>query len=792
MIRLEAGNLRCENIINPLGVEQHNPLLSWVLRSSLRGEEQIAYQVLVASDLDLLNADIGDYWDTGKVDSSVSSAIPYRGKPLHSMMKCYWKVRVWGRDQYPSPWSESAWWVMGVMTLREWVADWIGAITNREANFPAGRHYHLYHPPVCDDLWAKVDELAGASIQLRKEILVSPGLRQAIIYVSGLGAFELYLNGNRVSDHVLEPGWTDYEKRCYYLSYDVSEMLQAGENAVGVLLGNSMYNVIGGRYAKFRGSFGAPKMILQMALEYDDGRLEWLVSDASWKWSKSPITFNCIFGGEDYDARLEQDDWAQPGFDASQWQSARLVESPVGRLESEMIPPRRVKMEFAPINIVEPKPGVLVFDLGQNFSGRMRLEVSGSRGSSVRMLPGELLDEKGFVNQSAMISGMEGLTTEFNYTLRGKGKEIWSPSFSYSGFRYVQVEGAVLEPTPGHPLIHDLWGEFIHLDVEQVGTFECSNPVIGDIHRLIDRALLSNLQSVMTDCPHREKLGWLEQSYLVGASALYRYDLHSFFKKIVRDMRDAQLENGLVPDIAPEYVQFLDGFRDSPEWGAAYVLLPWLVYSFFGDRAILAEHFSSMLRYAYYLKSRSERHIITHGLGDWFDMGDGSFGESQLTSKGLTATAIYYQVVYTLHKIAEVLGMQFQSAELETWADGIWKAFNQRFLNPQTGVYDRGSQTAYAMALMNELVPQKLIDTASDHLLKNLSLNQFRITAGDIGHAYVLRALSKFGNDEAVYSSVNRTDEKGGYRYQLGLGATALAEAWDACPTASQNHCMLG
>ena len=792
MIRLEAVQLRCENRITPLGVGVQAPVLSWLLNSSRRGEQQIAYQILVASSLERLTKHDADYWNSGKVSSTETVNVRYQGKPLPSMVSCYWVVRVWGRDGRESKWSAPARWVMGVLTQREWFADWIGAISDKEANLPTGRNYHLHHVGSApDDPWAAVPDLAKASIMLRKEIFVSDGLNRATVFVCGLGAFEMLVNGSNISDHFLEPAWTDYNKRCPYLTYDMTKALHAGENAVGVILGNSMYNVVGGRYSKFVGSYGPPKMILQMCLEYDDGRLEWFISDSTWQWALSPITFNCIFGGEDYDSRMEQKNWSLPDFSEGNWQQVKQVSPPKGQLVSEIIAPRKVQKVIEPVNVTEPCPGVLVFDLGQNFAGRMRICVSGSAGQTVRMLPGELLDNEGFVTQKNMTHGREDWTTEYNYTLKGEGEETWAPRFSYTGFRYVQAEGASLEQQNGYSLIHELVGEAIYLDVSQAGTFDCSCQKVMEVYKLINEAVKSNLQSIATDCPHREKLGWLEQVYLMGPSLLYQYDLQNFLHKVIRDMQDAQQEDGLIPDIAPEYVVFENGFRDSPEWGAASVLLPWLLYIFYGDVGVLEKSFDSMLRYVNFLESQSSDYIVTHGLGDWYDFSPAPFGVSQLTSMGVTATAIFYEITDCLAKIAQVIGRDDQVEILREKAKRIREAFNRRFLSNDGGAYDRGSQTACAMPLVNHIVPQESITTVSEHLVKDVKDHQYQITAGDIGHVYVLRALSEMGADEVILNSIRR-EKKFGYLYQLAMGASTLTEAWNADTSQSQNHFMLG
>ena len=419
-----------------------------------------------------------------------------------------------------------------------------------------------------------------------------------------------------------------------YETFDVSLLLKTGPNALGVLIGNGFYNVAGGRYAKYTGSYGQPRVWMQLHLDYADGTSADIATDTTWKVHDGPLTFSCIYGGEDYDARLELAGWDRAGFDDTRWPRADGLEAPGGVLRAQSSPPVRVQRSFRPVKTTQPKPGVYVYDLGQNFSGWPKIAVSGSAGATVRLIPGELLDANGLVTQRS-----SGGPVYFSYVLKGSGVETWAPRFSYYGFRYVQVEGAApaAEAKGGVPVLQDLEGQFVHLDAPRAGRFECSNDLLNRIHTLIDVAIRSNLQHVLTDCPHREKLGWLEQTYLMGPSLLYDWDLRTMLPKMVRDMQEAQLVSGLVPDIAPEYVTFGGGFRDSPEWGSAGVLVPWLAWQWYGDRRLLEEAYPMMKGYVGYLGSQTKNGLLTYGLGDWYDIGPNAPGYSQLTPQGVTA-----------------------------------------------------------------------------------------------------------------------------------------------------------
>jgi alpha-L-rhamnosidase len=651
-----------------------------------------------------------------------------------------------------------------------------------KVNLTDGQRFLDNVQPAKGDL---VELKPSAGIQLRKVFTVEKEVKRAVAYICGLGFYELSLNGRKVGDHVLDPGWTNYRKRCLYTAYDVTAQLTRGKNALGVMLGNGMYNVVGGRYTKFRGSFGPPKLILHLFVEYADGTSASVVSDESWTWVPSPVVFTCIYGGEDYDARKEMPGWDTAGFNDTAFKPVLVVEGPGGMLSSQAAPPIKVMQEYKPVNVTQPKPGVFVYDFGQNCASMPRLAVKGPSGASVRLTPGELLQGNGLVSQ-----GSSGGPAYYTYTLKGEGIETWTPRFFYYGSRYLQVNTFGHEPDAA-PKIVELTSQFVHSSAKTVGSFSCANPLVNRIHELITAAIRSNFQSVLTDCPHREKLGWLECSHLLAGCVMYNYDAPTFYAKIANDMREAQLDNGMVPDIAPEYTVFSGGFRDSPEWGSAYVITPWQVYQMYGDRTLLVRHYEGMKRYVAYLKSRATEGIVAHGLGDWYDIGPGGPGKSKLTSKGLTSTAIYYQDLMILKDTAALLGKADEAEQFQNEAQAVKAAFNKKFFNAEKNQYDRNSQTANAMPLVLGLVPEDRRTAVLEGLVAQIRAGGNRVTAGDVGFNYLVRALSDGGQGHVLYDMLVR-DDGHGYAYQLKKGATSLTEAWDTNPGSSQNHCMLG
>ncbi len=761
---------QCEYLRNPLGIDDTHPRLSWRLEGprKARGLAQSAYRILVASSLEQLASNKGDLWDSGKVESTQSQHIEYGGKPLASRQRCHWKVCVWDGAGAESRWSAPASWTMGLLNPADWHARWITATGPQWS--PQGQNPVL---PL-----------------LRTSFQVSKPVRRAELSLCGLGFYESRLNGEPMDDAVLEPGWTHYRKSCLYRVHDVTGRIVQGENVLGVMLGNGMYNVPGGRYVKFTGTFGPPKVIAQLDIEYADGSTACLGSDASWKTAPGPIVFSCIYGGEDYDARKESAGWDRPGFDAGTWTTVRECEGPGGQLTTRSSAPIKVRETFQTAKVTEPRPGLWVYDLGQNFSGWPKLTVKGPAGATVKMITGELLDKDGLVSQRS-----SGGPVWFAYTLKGVGTETWHPRFSYSGFRYVQVEGGVPSnaktAAPELPRIEKLEGLFLYPDTATDGAFACSNPQVNQVHGLILAAIKSNFKSVLTDCPHREKLGWLECAHLLAGCFMNNYDCTRFYGKIARDMREAQLDNGLVPDIAPEYVVFDGGFRDSPEWGSACVIGPWQAYLRYGDRRILEEQYDTMKRYVAYLGSKSKGHIVSHGLGDWYDIGPRGPGESQLTSMGLTATGVYYQDIEIVRKIAALLGREEDARTYATLGDEVRKAFDAAFFHADKNQYDRNSQTGNAMPLYLGLADPGRRAAVLDNLVNDIRKNGNRVTAGDVGFFYVVQTLLEGGRSDVLYDMLCQTNGPG-YLYQIAQNATSLTEAWDTNPTSSQNHCMLG
>lgn len=811
---ITVTRLTCE-MQEGLVVVEGTPRLGWVMESPENGTRQSAYEI------DIQEAFTGrSIWNSGKVNSSQSQLVPIEGTNIRpdNSYNYIWRVRVWDETGNPSEWSSEAKFRSAPQTLSE--GKWIGAITRQNAHLPEGRKFHggeLKKPEV-KAAWEAVDTLAKKSICLRRTFQLNDikkeksnhksgkKIVEATAYVCGLGFYEFSLNGKKVGNSEFAPLWSDYDKSVYYNTYDVTQQLRQGENAVGILLGNGFYNVQGGRYRKLQISFGPPTLLFELVINYEDGTRTTIQSDNEWKYDLSPVTFNCIYGGEDYDARREQKGWNQVGFDDSHWRPVVMQEAPKGILRPQMAPPVKImerydiqkvtKLNTEQITSASKStkrtvdPSAFVLDMGQNLAGFPEITVRGKRGQKVTLLVAEALTDEGACNQR-----QTGRRHYYEYTLKGEGDETWHPRFSYYGFRYIQVEGAVLKGQKNPqklPVLKNIQSCFVYNSAKKVSTFESSNPIFNAAHRLIEKAVRSNMQSVFTDCPHREKLGWLEQVHLNGPGLLYNYDLTAYAPQIMQNMADAQHSNGAMPTTAPEYVVFegpgMDAFAESPEWGGSLVIFPFMYHETYGDDSLIRKYYSNMRRYVDYLKTRADNHILSFGLGDWYDYGDFRAGFSRNTPVPLVATAHYYMTVMYLIEAAKMVGNDYDVRYYSSLAQDISIAFNKRFFDKNTAQYGTGSQCSNALSLFLHMTQDEKVFM---NLIKDVKAHGNRLTTGDVGNRYLIQTLARNGQHELIYKMFNH-EEAPGYGFQLKFGATTLTEQWDPRQGSSWNHFMMG
>ncbi|HEX8323892.1 MAG TPA: family 78 glycoside hydrolase catalytic domain [Tepidisphaeraceae bacterium] len=773
-------DLRCESTTAPTGIDAERPLLSWTLTAdaAARGVRQTAYQIRVASSAERLAQDQADMWDSGRVATDHLAPMAYAGKPLVSGQRCFWTVRVWDNVS-PGPIDAVAsHWTMGLRQPEDWApATWISAGTEAAKS--------------------------ADSILLRRGFSTKAGLARAVVFVSGLGQYELSINGQKVGDDLLSPGWTDYKKTVLYDTFDVTDKVRAGsDNAVGLILADGMYNIkpTRGRYVKFTNSFGPPKAIALLRLEYQDGSTQTVGTDRSWTLLPSPITYSNVFGGEDYDPRRLPPHWDEPQFSTGDAATPAVeTDGPGGVLRghSAAAPPIRAIGTHKPVTAKDLSPSVTVYDLGQNASHMPRLTVHGPAGSYVRVIPSELLGRDGYVDRASCVQDAGG-PAWWQYTLAGTGREMYFPKFFYQGCRYLQVERFPAAAGGELPTIDSIEGAVVHSAAEPVGAFATSNTLFNKTYDLVRWAQRSNMMSVMTDCPHREKLGWLEELHLNGPSLRYNFKLDRLYVKEMNDMADAQLPGGLVPNIAPEYflahtAKLDDPFRNSVEWGSAFILSAWQQYHFTGDSTLLHDHYPRMLRYHAFISGMAKDSIISTGLGDWYDLGPKPPWGSQLTPPAFTGTAIYYYDTCVLADVARMLGLSDDALRLTAQAEKIKTAFNAKFLDAANGRYSTGSQCTSAMPLALGLTPPEHRAAVLNTLISDIRSRGNALSAGDVGYRFVLRALADAGRSDVIFDMNNQSDRPG-YGMQIARGATALTEKWDASVGnfGSQNHFMLG
>jgi alpha-L-rhamnosidase len=753
---LEAKQLRCEYLTNPLGIDTPRPRLSWIVESSEHGQKQSAYQILVSSSFDQLMNDEGDFWDTGRVTSDESLHIGYSGKPLPSSQRVFWKVRVWDRDGKMSNWSRIAFWEMGLLKPEDWQAQWIGRTKDTKS-----------HPA---PLLRRAFELEGDPVR-------------GTVYVCGLGYYELHLNGKTVSDRLLDPAFTRYDKRALYVTHDVTPFLKDGRNVIGVMLGNGWYNV----HTKAVWNFhkapwrAAPKVLLQLRLEFADGRVELIGTDTNWKTSTGPIVFDSIYGCETYDARLEKKDWDKADYDDRDWQSAIIVPAPAGQLAAQMMPSIKTTDVLVPVKLTQPKPGVFVYDIGQNLAGRAQLTVKGPAGTKVMMQYGERLHADGTLDTTDIAKHVikkwpkQQFQTD-TYILKGKGKETWHSRFTYHGFQYVQVTGY-----PGKPKLKNLKALFNHTAVPNAGQFECSNPLLNKIQTATRWSYLSNLQGIPTDCPHREKNGWTGDAHLAAEQAMFNFFPPAVYTKWIDDLADEQQPSGALPGIVPTS-GWGYSWGNGPAWDSAFLLIPFYMYQYYGDAEILRQHFPGFRRYVDYLTSKAKNGIVDIGLNDW-----ASFKTK--TGAPITSTAYYYVDARITSLAAELSGDAEGARRYAKLANSIKKAFNRKLFHPNTGLYDNGSQTALSCALYQKLVEPEQRQRVLDNLIIAVEKNDNHIDTGILGAKYLLNSLHENNRDDVAYRIATQTDLPS-WGWWIAQGATTLWEQWKG--TQSRNHIMFG
>ncbi len=761
---LNPVNLKVEYEAEPHDLDVKKPRFSWQLSDTLRGVIQAEYKILVATNPSKLSDKKADVWNSGWVTSSQSIFIEFDGKDLESGTDYFWNVSVKNKNGDISKPSENSKFGMAFLNEEDWIANWIG------------------YTPV-DELETKSDFLR--SILLRKDFVLKRKLESAKIYVSGLGNYQLFINGEKIGNDLLTPGWTDYHKRVQYQVYDVTENLRSTDNTIGIILGNAWWSGgLGWRGSEVY-SDGPLMAIAQIDIKYTNGDSEIIITDDSWKANVSPIIENSLYHGEIWDARLEIPLWSEPGLDDSKWNDVTELHIDSMKLSAQYAPEIRVSDEISPVSVSEVKPGVYVFDMGFNMVGVTRINIKAKNGDTIIQRFAELLHEDGTVAQENLRSAR---ATDY-YIAKGLENEIWQPKFTYHGFRYVQVEGLGYMPE-----IDMLSGLRFYSSAPTIGNFESSNELLNSIWGNIMNGQKGNLVSVPTDCPQRdERLGWMGDAQIFAPTASYNMNMAQFFAKWMRDITDSQHESGYVYDVNPQIV--VDG-PSKAGWGDAVTVVPMLMYKFYGDKKIVADNYDGMKAWVEFMRRKSENHIYwwSEKKGDWDGYGDWISVVKSPTEP--ISAAYYYYSTKILSDAAELLAFSEDHKHYALLADSISLAFHKEFFDVENMNYPEGTQTANLLPYSFGLTPEKY----KDQIVKNIAIDVENKgkhpSTGFLGTAYLLPVLSDNENHQLAYETAIG-EEYPSWGYMVNNGATSMWELWnsDSEPPEgmnSRNHFALG
>jgi alpha-L-rhamnosidase len=770
---VQLKNLRTEMLTNPLGIDATKPRFSWELTGDQRGIEQTAYNILVASSPEKLAANQADLWNSGKVNSNQSILVTYTGSPLKSRTQAYWKVETWTKSG-ESSWSSPSTFSMGLLSKADWKAKWIGL----DRAFP----------------WDSVVMHARLSARyFRKNFEAPRKVRKATAYICGLGLYELYINGQKIGDQVLAPAPTDYDKSVLYNTFDVTKQLKEGTNAVATVLGNGRYFPMRQNYKPQKWhTFGFPKMLLQLEIEYTDGTKQMVVSDETWKaTADGPIRTNNEYDGEEYDAMKEMPNWNYPAFDDSKWLKAELVKAPGGKVVAQMNENMKVMETIKPRSIKELKPGVFIMDMGQNFAGWVTMKVKGNKGDKVVLNYAESLQPTG----DLYIANLRDAKVTDVYTSNGLGEEAWHPTFVFHGFRYVRIEGY-----PGKPKVNDFEGKVVYDDMQTTGTFETSNNIINQIHKNAYWGIRSNYKGMPIDCPQRnERQPWLGDRATGAYGESFIFDNSKLYAKWLDDIEQSQTAEGSIPDVAPSFWYY---YKDNVTWPGTYLMIANMLYNQYGDKQPIIKHYASMKKWMNYMKGKyMTNYIVTKdSYGDWCVPPESpelihSKDSSRITDPKLLATATCYHMLQLMQGFAKLTGKDSDAKEFAELSNKIKEAFNNKFYNKAKKEYSNNTVTANILPLAFNMVPKNANEDVFKNIVEKITVeNQGHISTGVIGTQWLMRWLTYYGRGDIAYKLASNTTYPS-WGYMVENGATTIWELWNgntADPKMnSQNHVML-
>ena len=740
----QVTNLICEYHTNPIGIDVKDPRLSWQILSELQDVKQTAYEIRVADTPSNLKRKNKLIWSTGKINSDQSLDVVYEGPEVESMQRVYWQVRVWDNNNKATKWSEPAFWEMGILKPELWTASWITMKNEPKKDGSLPAHYY------------------------RNEFSSNKKVASARVYVTSLGLYQLFINGQKVGDQLFTPGWTSYNKRLQYQTYDVTNLIQQ-KNAISAVLGDGWYR---GNIA-FRGQrhyYGDKLALLaQLKINYTDGTSETIITDNNWKVSNGPILKSDIYNGETYDANLEMNGWKSSGFDDERWKDVAILNHTKSTLIAPQGVPVKAVEEIKPVKQITTPKGEMVLDMGQNMVGWVRLKVSGNKGDVITLKFAEVLDKEG----NFYITNLRAAECTDKYILKGSGEEVYEPKFTFHGFRYVQVIGLSKMPD-----LDQVTGVVIYSDMEPTGTFTCSDSLINQLQHNIQWGQKGNFLDVPTDCPQRdERLGWTGDAQVFSPTAAFNFDVAPFYTKWMKDLAADQLPDGKVPHVIPDV---LNGGGGSTAWADASVIVPWYTYLAYGDKRILEVQYPSMKAWVEYMRNRAGDDNLWTGdthYGDWLAYATTrSDYPGATTNKDLIATAYYSYTTGILAKMAAIIGKNSEAKKYAKLSEDVKKAFNNEFVTP-AGRLVSNTQTAYCLALSFDLLPKDLVPKAAQYLADDVE-KMGHLTTGFVGTPLLCQTLSDNGHADLAFMLLNRK-EYPSWLYPVTQGATTIWERWD-------------
>jgi alpha-L-rhamnosidase len=771
--QVNIQQLRCEMLNNPEGIDVTQPRLSWQFNSTTRNIHQTAYQVLVASSPEKLERQEADIWNSGRVNADESIHIPYTGKPLISRTTCYWKVKCW-TNKGETNWSEPAQWSMGLLTPADWKAKWIGL----DKAMP----------------WDSVTQWSRLSARYYRKAFTTPAaIKKATVYISGLGLYELYINGQRIGEQVLAPAATDYTRSVLYNTYDVTSQLQQGNNVVAAVLGNGRYFTMRQNYKPQKiKTFGFPKLLLQLEIEYNNSTKKTVVSDASWKMTTNgPIRTNNEYDGEEYDATKEMTGWNTTGFNDAGWLQPQLVQAPGGRMAAQMNEPIKVMQTIKPISIQPLRSGVYILDMGQNMVGWLHMNVKGSKDQQVKLRFAESLQPNG----ELYVANLRDAKVTDVYTLKGSGAESWQPSFVYHGFRYAEITNY-----PGTPSINDFEGKVIYDAIQTTGQFTTSNEIINRIFKNAWWGINGNYKGMPLDCPQRnERMPWLGDRATGSLGESFLFDNQKLYAKWLQDIEEAQTAEGSIPDVAPAYWNY---YSDNMTWPGTYLTIADMLYTQFADKRPIEKHYASMKLWLDYMRNKyMSNYIVTKDkYGDWCVPPESpelihSKDSARITDGKLIATAYYYRMLQLMQRFAHILNKPEDENAFAELSQHIHQAFNATFFNQQKKCYSNNTVTANLLPLYFNMVPDSSEEAVFDQIKERIwRQDHGHLSTGLVGVQWLMRGLSRYQLPDLAYTLASDTSYPS-YGYMVNHGATTIWELWNgntANPSMnSQNHVML-